>query len=122
MRYPWLDEYLMQKPSVTKNSENWNWVRYMIGGKMFLAICLDNEDNPYYITLKADPLEGEILRKTYPDIHPGFYMNKVHWNSIRPDGDVPEDVVRALADGSYRLILHSFSKKKQQEILSGIVP
>ena len=33
MKYPWLDEYLMKKSGVTKNTENWNWVRYMIGGK-----------------------------------------------------------------------------------------
>ena len=42
MRYTWLDEYLMKKSGVTKNTENWNWVRYMIGGKMFVAVCLDD--------------------------------------------------------------------------------
>ena len=88
MKYPWLDEYLMKKSGVTKNTENWNWVRYMIGGKMFVAVCLDDNDKPYYITLKLEPLEGEFLRKQYDDIVPGFYMNKVHWNSIKPDGEV----------------------------------
>ena len=29
MKYPWIDEYLLSKPGVTKNSENWNWDRYM---------------------------------------------------------------------------------------------
>ena len=118
MRYLWLDEYLMQKPGVTKNTENWNWVRYMIGGKMFAAVCLDDNDRPYYITLKLEPLEGDLLRQQYADIVPGFYMNKVHWNSIKPDGAVPDDLLRELADKSYSLILASFSKKKQQEILN----
>ena len=31
MKYPWLDEYLMKKSGVTKNTENWNWVRYKTG-------------------------------------------------------------------------------------------
>lgn len=119
MKYPWLDEYLMKKPGVTKNAENWNWIRYMIGGKMFLAICLDDDDKPYYITLKLEPLEGEFLRQQYEDIVPGFYMNKVHWNSIKPDGQVPDELLRELADKSYALILASFSKKKQQDILNG---
>ena len=119
MRYLWLDEYLMQKPGVTKNTENWNWVRYMIGGKMFAAVCLDENDKPYYITLKLEPLEGDLLRQQYADIVPGFYMNKVHWNSVNPDGEVPDELLKKMADQSYGLILAGFSRKKQLEILSG---
>lgn len=43
-------------------------------------------------------------------------MNKVHWNSIKADGEVPDDLLRDLLDKSYRLVLSSFSKKKQKEI------
>ena len=120
MRYTWLDDYLMSKPGVSKNTENWNWIRYMIGGKMFLAVCLDDNDKPYYITLKLEPLEGDFLRAQYDDIVPGYYMNKQHWNSIRPDGEVPDDLMREMADKSYWLILAGLSKKKQQEILSDV--
>ena len=118
MRYTWLDEYLMKKPGVTKNTENWNWVRYMIGGKMFLAVCLDENDKPYYITLKLRPVDGDILRRQYSDIVPGFYMNKIHWNSINPYGEVPDDLLKELADKSYNLVLAGFSKKRQAEILN----
>lgn len=118
MRYTWLDEYLMKKSGVTKNTENWNWVRYMIGDKMFVAVCLDDNDKPYYITLKLEPLEGDFLRQQYDDIVPGFYMNKLHWNSIKPDGKVPDDILKELVDKSYNLILAGFSKKKQMEILN----
>ena len=52
------------------------------------------------------------------DIIPGCYMNKVHWNSIRVDGNVPDDLLEELLDRSYQLVLASFSKKKQAEILS----
>lgn len=119
MKYPWLDEYAMRKAGVMKNTENWNWIRYMIGEKMFLAICLDDNDKPYYITLKLEPMEGEFLRQQYEDILPGFYMNKLHWNSIKPDGAVPEELLKELVDKSYNLIFSSLSKKKQQEILNG---
>ena len=118
MRYTWLDEYCTRKPGVTKNTENWNWVRYMLGDKMFLAVCLDDNDKPYYITLKLEPMEGEFLRAQYDDIIPGFYMNKIHWNSIKPDGLVPDELLKTMIDKSYALILSSFSKKKQQEIVS----
>ena len=43
-------------------------------------------------------------------------MNKLHWNSIRPDGEVPEELMRTMLDKSYALILKTFSKKKQAEI------
>lgn len=118
MRYPWIDEFLLSKKGVTKDlQKDWNWVRYQIGGKMFAAICLDEKDNPYYITLKLEPTEGDFLRSQYKDIVPGYYMNKVHWNSIQPDGDVHDDLLKDLLDKSYQLVLSGFSKKKQMELM-----
>ena len=84
MPYPWIDDYLLQKPGVTKDLQpDWNWIRYQIGGKLFAAVCLDDQDQPYYITLKLDPAEGDFLRGQYEDILPGYNMNKTHWNSVR---------------------------------------
>ena len=99
MPYPWIDDYLLQKPSVTKDLQpDWNWIRYQIGGKLFAAVCLDDQDQPYYITLKLDPAEGDFLRGQYEDILPGYYMNKTHWNSVRVQGSVPDDLLRNLLD------------------------
>ena len=79
MPYPWVDDYLLQKPGVTKDLQpDWNWIRYQIGGKLVAAVCLDDQDQPYYITLKLDPAEGDFLRGQYEDILPGYYMNKTH--------------------------------------------
>lgn len=118
MRYQWIDEYLLNKRSVTKDLQSdWNWIRYHIGGKMFAAVCLDSDDKPYYITLKLEPEEGNFLRQQFEDILPGYYMNKQHWNSVKPDGKVPDDLLKDLLDKSYLLVLKSFSGKKQREIL-----
>ena len=112
MRYTWIDEYLMEKAGVTKDlQKDWNWVRYKIGDKMFTAVCLGENDEPYFITLKLDPDEGNFLRQQYEDIIPGYYMNKTHWISV------PDDLLRDLLDKSYQLVLEGFSKKKQREIL-----
>lgn len=117
MRYDWLDDYLMKKAGVMKDlKKEWNWIRYQIGGKLFAAVCLDEQDVPYYITLKLDPEEGDFLRKQYEDIVPGYYMNKVHWNSIRPDGAVPDELLKDLLDKSYALVFGGLSKKMQKEI------
>jgi len=119
MKYDWIDEYLLKKAGVTKDlQKDWNWIRYQIGQKMFAAVCLDDKDQPYYITLKLEPADGDFLRTQYEDIIPGYYMNKMHWNSIKVDGNVPDDLVKDLLDRSYGLVLGGFSKKKQQEILN----
>ncbi|MBO4459018.1 MAG: MmcQ/YjbR family DNA-binding protein [Butyrivibrio sp.] len=118
MKYPWIEEYLMEKPGVTKDlQKDWNWIRFQLGGKMFAAICRDDDDMPYYITLKLEPMEGDFWRKQYEDIIPGYYMNKVHWNSVKADGAVPDDILKDLLDHAYQIVLESLSKKKQKEIL-----
>ena len=118
MRYDWMDAYLLKKRAVTKDLQaEWNWIRYKVGDRMFAAILLDDEDKPVYINLKLDPVEGEFLRGQYADIIPGYYSDKRCWNSVMPDGAVPDDLLRGLLDKSYRLVLGGFSKKKQREIL-----
>ena len=119
MKYEWIEEYLMKKAGVTKDfQEQWTWSRFYIGGKLFAAICRDDEtNNPIYITLKLEPVEGEFYRKEYEDIIPGYYMNKVHWNSVKADGNVPNDVVKDLLDRAYTVVFESLSKKRQREII-----
>lgn len=105
MRYNWLDEYLLNKRSVTKDLQpSWNWVRYHIGGKMFAAVCLDDQNQPYYINLKVDPAEGDFLREQYEDIIPGYYSDKRNWISVKPDGAVPDELLKDLLDKAYRLM------------------
>lgn len=84
---------------------------------MFAAVCLGENNQPYYITMKLEPTEGSFLRQQYDDIIPGYYMNKQHWNSINPNGEVEDDLLKDLLDKSYNLVLGGFSKKKQKEIL-----
>ena len=118
MKYPWIDEYLMGKRGVTKDLQpDWNWIRYHIGGKMFAAVLLDRSGRPYYINFKLDPLEGELARKTYPSVIPGHYSDKRHWNSLDPDGDVPDEVVKAWLDRSLQLVFDGLTKRMQRQIL-----
>lgn len=116
--YPWLLEYLGNKPGVIKDFKiEWQWIRYMVGGKMYAAVCKDKTGNDYIVTLKAEPSDGAFLRSQYPEITPGYYCNKEHWNSVDIYGRVPDDVLKDIIDKSYQLIFESLSQKKQKEIL-----
>lgn len=117
MRYDWVDDYLLKKRGVTRDfKREWNWMRYKVGEKLFAAILLA-DGKPYYINLKLEPMEGDFLRRQYDDILPGYYSNKQHWNSIKPNGEMPDDLLREMLDKSYHLVLGGLPKKKQREIL-----
>lgn len=117
MKYDWLDDYLLSKPGATKDFKvEWQATRYLLGEKMFAMHGGDKEGKPI-ISLKLEPDYGEFLRQQFPHIVPGYYMNKVHWNSLYLEGDVPDDILRDMVDRSHRLILFSLSKKAQAELL-----
>ena len=119
MNYDFLDEYLMSKTAVTKDfKEEWNWERYKVDDKMFVALCYNSENKLKYITLKLNPIDGEFFRNEYEDIIPGYYMNKTHWNSVKADGEVPVEVLKELLDKAYIEILNKLSKKKREAILN----
>ena len=44
-------------------------------------------------------------------------MNKVHWNSVMADGEVPEDLLKDMLEKSYSLIFAKLPKKRQKELL-----
>lgn len=114
MQYDWLDAELCIWPGVTKDFKaEWNWTRYMVGGKLFCALCHDDAGRDVYITVKLEPLRGEFLRGQFPDVIPGYYMNKTHWNSVRVQGDLPEDILRGMLEESYRLVAAGLPKKQR---------
>ena len=121
MNYPGVDDYLLAKPGVSKDFKTeWGWFRYLLGDKMFAAVCLDEAGKPSLITLKLEPAAGDFLRRQYPDdVIPGYYMNKIHWNSVRACGKLPEQEMRQALDESYRLVLAGLTKKSRAALLGG---
>lgn len=124
-KYIWLDEYMMKKPGVTKDYKlEWEWHRYMVGGKMFAAIMHPSEKhNELYagkdiMNLKCDPMFAELLRAEHPQVMPGFYSDKRTWNSVDLDGGLDRDLIFNMIDDSYRLVFEKLTKKLQKEILA----
>ena len=122
-RYPWLDEYLLQKPGASKDYKaEWEWFRYLVSGKQFAAVCTPGEKHVSFagktmVLLKCDPQLAELYRAQYEDVVPGFYCNKRTWNSVFLDGDVPDDVLKFMCDQSYELVLAGLTKKERRAVL-----
>lgn len=69
------------------------------------------------ITLKGYPEENELLRKRYTDITPGYYANKMHWNSIKLDTEqLTDEEIMQFIDLSYQLVYEKLSKKDKATV------
>jgi predicted DNA-binding protein (MmcQ/YjbR family) len=85
-----------------------------VAGKMFALIAEDEE--PAHISLKVDPQEGELLRQQYTAIGPGYHLNKRHWITVVLDGSVPDDLLHALVDDSYDLVVRSLTRAAREAL------
>ena len=79
------------------------------------AMIGENKDGTPIFTLKCDPDLAETYRGTYKSVVPGYYMDKLHWNSIYIGGDVPEDVLTNMIDMSFNLIFEKLPKKVKEK-------
>ena len=115
----WAVKYCEQKPHCVHDFKvEWDAHRFMLCGKMFVMMGADKAGEPI-ITIKCTPASGEVLRAQYKDIVPGYYMNKLHWNSVYVKGSVPQQVVAAMIDEAYALVFGALSKKQQQLLSAG---
>ena len=123
MRYEWLDEYLLSLPGAEKDYKpEWGWFRYMVQGKLFAAVCSPGPEHKTYgghdlVNLKCDPQRSEQLRAEYPDILPGFYSDKRTWIACFLDGGLPDELLRALCEASYGLVMEKLPKYVQRELM-----
>ena len=83
-------------------------VTYKVGGKIFAITRFQGT-----VSLKCDPDLAETLRLSYPDIQPGYHLNKRHWNTITLNAGVPDTMVRELIEDSYALIVAALPKSRR---------
>ena len=87
---------------------------FKIMGKMFA--CLSPDQAPPSVTIKLDPLHGQMVRAAFDAVRPGYHMNKEHWNTVKLDGTVPEDELLGWIDESYELVVHGLTRAQQAQL------
>jgi predicted DNA-binding protein (MmcQ/YjbR family) len=88
---------------------NWTLMRHT-ANKLTFAFIYERNDR-LCLNLKCEPSLAFFLRRQYTDIIPGYHTNKEHWNTVLPDGDVPDNEVYKLIDLSYDLTKPKEAKK-----------
>jgi predicted DNA-binding protein (MmcQ/YjbR family) len=91
-----------EETSVFKTSGN---------GKIFAISALDA--TPLTVSVKCDPEESLALRAEYPQITPGYHLNKRHWITIVLDGGVQDALVEQLVTDSHALVRPKLPRARQ---------
>ncbi len=108
-------DYCLSKPGVEETTPFGPDTLVMkVMGKMFAATGLDEAD--FRVNLKCDPERALRLREEFPQIIPGWHMNKQHWNTVYFEDGLSEDLLRELIDHSYDLVVASLPKKVRAEL------
>ena len=88
-----------------------DWEVFKVRGKVFMLIT-DITGEPIVI-VKADPQDGKALREEHEDITPGYHMNKQHWITLHPGGDLQKRLVDDLVTESYLLVVENLPHAKR---------
>lgn len=86
---------------------------FKVAGKMFSATDVEDFE---MINVKCDPVKALELREEYDAVIPAYYMNKKHWNSIRTDGNIPDNLIRQWIRDSYDLVVAKLPKKVRETL------
>jgi len=92
-------------------AQAWAVLRHRVNKKAFAFLY--ERGGAGNINLKCDPMFADLLRGAYPAVTPTYHMNKVHWNTVRVDGSVPEQEIYTWIGQSYDLIRPGTAKRKK---------
>ncbi|MFW6157557.1 MAG: MmcQ/YjbR family DNA-binding protein, partial [Balneolaceae bacterium] len=90
-----------------------NTLVFKVMGKMF---ALANVETFEGITLKCDPVKANRLRSLYPEVEPGYHMNKKHWNTVNPKGKLEDELIKEWIRQSYELVTAGLPKKERKKL------
>ncbi|MCC7246729.1 MAG: MmcQ/YjbR family DNA-binding protein [Saprospiraceae bacterium] len=83
-------------------------------GKIFALTGLD--DTSFQVNLKCDPDYALELRERYPEVQPGYHMNKKHWNTVDFEGSLSDQMLMDITRHSWEQVVKTLKKAEQQTL------
>lgn len=87
------------------------WDVFKVRGKVFM-LQSEATGTPM-VTVKSDPADSRMLRESYESITPGYHMNKKHWITLHPGGELDRQLVEDLVTESFLLVIEKNLPKSQ---------
>lgn len=90
---------------------------YKVSGRIFAMISFSAPD---HFAVKCHPDRALLLRDRYPEITPGYHLNKRHWNDVSIVGELTESFLRAEVRHSYFAVVcqNVVPRARRDEILA----
>ncbi|MQY30644.1 MmcQ/YjbR family DNA-binding protein [Nocardia aurantia] len=80
-----------------------DWQVYKVGAKVFMLVTEVRGES--MVIVKADPDDAIALRHQFPEITPGYHMNKRHWITVTAGDGISARLVRELVTDSHRHVV-----------------
>ena len=110
-----LRTYLLTKQGTTEQTPfGPDALVFKVMDKMFALMAW--HERPLRITLKGDPDLALTLRRQYQAVQPGYHMNKKHWNTVMLDGTLSDDIILAMIDDSYKLVVKGLKRADRRRL------
>lgn len=87
------------------------WDVFKVRGKVFMLLT-EGTGEPI-VTVKAKPEDGRMLCEQYPEISPGYHMNKRHWITLRQGNQLEQWLVEDLVTESYLLVVEKLPRAQR---------
>jgi predicted DNA-binding protein (MmcQ/YjbR family) len=109
-----LRRLLASKPSATECQPfGPDVLVYKVGQRMFALVT---PGYPIRLTLKLEPLHGQLLRAQNSSVTPGYHMNKEHWNTVVLNALVADDELLDWIDESYALVVARLPRRVRKSL------
>jgi len=111
-----LRNYCLLKKGVTEDLPfDESLLAFRVGNKIFALTNLNAEE--FSVNLKGMPIENILHREQYPEaVFPGYHMNKMHWNAVFPNNNLPSELFLQMVDQSFNLVFQSLPKKVRESL------
>jgi predicted DNA-binding protein (MmcQ/YjbR family) len=88
-----------------------DWEVFKVRNKVFMLMT-EITGEPIVI-VKADPEDGKALRHQHEAVTTGYHMNKQHWITLHPGGDLKKSLVDELVTESYLLVVDKLPRAER---------
>ncbi|HEY6429785.1 MAG TPA: MmcQ/YjbR family DNA-binding protein [Acidimicrobiales bacterium] len=88
-----------------------DWEVFKVRDKVFMLLTAITGEP--IVIVKAAPEDGKALREQHEDITPGYHMNKQHWITLHPGGDLEKQLVDDVVTESYLLVVEGLPHAKR---------
>lgn len=104
-------KYCLSLPHATEKIQWGNDLLFMIGGKMFAVVGLDQSN----VSFKCTPEEFAELT-VMPGIQPAAYIARYHWVTVHEHDALRSAELKRLIKNSYDLVLAKLPKKVKNSL------